>query len=471
MKNILSKLLVVLVLFSGIGVVIASVVGDIDIAHTCVSCNIINPSFSPPLPGTGTLTNVTASSSSSGVLLTVTGNSSVQNIDIAMASTVAFDGSLIEFPMGDAQLHGSGFLPMAASGTTTTLTHSQYSSHNYFELTGALSADHTIEVPDGHAGIIVGDNATTGGFSAIFKHAATSGVTITSAQSKLVLLDTGTAIESVPQGTGSVTSATCAGESGVVCTTTNSSTTPVHTIGLSGVSPAVLTAGTAVGVNTTGSAATLTTGRTISISGDVVYTSPAFDGSGNVTAAGAVSSVGGSTASAVHTAELLANAATSTNTASAIVKRDASGAFAASGVAISGGTFNQPSILWGTGSYAVTDTLPASAVASTMLDNFGQSTTQTITLPIAASSVGANFIWTSASSVAATTKIQPYQNSADRFYFDSTAALNAGSGVISANPQTAGDSISFAVIKIQSGVNAVYHWLVKTIRGTAWTPN
>ena len=38
--------------------------------------------------------------------------------------------------------------------------------------------------------------------------------------------------------------------------------------------------------NTTGSAATLTTGRTIAITGDLVYTSPSFNGSGNVTAAG-----------------------------------------------------------------------------------------------------------------------------------------------------------------------------------------
>ena len=43
--------------------------------------------------------------------------------------------------------------------------------------------------------------------------------------------------------------------------------------------------------NTTGSAATLTTGRTISISGDMTYTSPSFDGSANVTAAGTLATV------------------------------------------------------------------------------------------------------------------------------------------------------------------------------------
>jgi hypothetical protein len=43
--------------------------------------------------------------------------------------------------------------------------------------------------------------------------------------------------------------------------------------------------------NTTGSAATLTTGRTISISGDLTYTSTSFDGSANVTAAGTLATV------------------------------------------------------------------------------------------------------------------------------------------------------------------------------------
>ena len=43
--------------------------------------------------------------------------------------------------------------------------------------------------------------------------------------------------------------------------------------------------------NTTGSAATLTTGRTIAITGDLAYTSPSFDGSTNVTAAGTLATV------------------------------------------------------------------------------------------------------------------------------------------------------------------------------------
>jgi hypothetical protein len=43
--------------------------------------------------------------------------------------------------------------------------------------------------------------------------------------------------------------------------------------------------------NTTGSAATLTTGRTIAITGDLAYTSPSFNGSTNVTASGTLATV------------------------------------------------------------------------------------------------------------------------------------------------------------------------------------
>ena len=64
----------------------------------------------------------------------------------------------------------------------------------------------------------------------------------------------------------------------------NSSLTGVGTL-TSGAIPYSLLTGTVPtwNQNTTGSAATLTTGRTISTSGDVIYTSGSFDGSGNVT--------------------------------------------------------------------------------------------------------------------------------------------------------------------------------------------
>lgn len=62
--------------------------------------------------------------------------------------------------------------------------------------------------------------------------------------------------------------------------------------------------------NTTGSAATLTTGRTIAITGDLTYTSPSFNGSSNVTAAGTLATVNsnvGSFGSATQTGTFTVN--------------------------------------------------------------------------------------------------------------------------------------------------------------------
>ena len=106
--------------------------------------------------------------------------------------------------------------------------------------------------------------------------------------------------------------------------------------------------------STTGNAATATdlaTGRTIGMTGDVVWTSASFDGTGNVTgtatiqpdsvalgtdttgnyvAAGAVSGVGLSgSASAEGATFTVSSNATDANTASTIVARDASGNFSA----------------------------------------------------------------------------------------------------------------------------------------------
>ena len=69
------------------------------------------------------------------------------------------------------------------------------------------------------------------------------------------------------------------------------------------------------------------------ISGDVSATGP--NG-----ATGVVNSVGGSTASNIHTAEQLANNATSSNTINTIVKRDSSGNFAMGGLMASTGNFS-----------------------------------------------------------------------------------------------------------------------------------
>lgn len=62
-------------------------------------------------------------------------------------------------------------------------------------------------------------------------------------------------------------------------------------------SAAGLTSFPTLNQNTTGSAATLTTGRTIGITGDLVWTSPTFDGSANVTASSTLATVNSNTGS------------------------------------------------------------------------------------------------------------------------------------------------------------------------------
>lgn len=96
---------------------------------------------------------------------------------------------------------------------------------------------------------------------------------------------------------------------------------PTFTGTVSGITAAMVGApsgsGTSSGTNTgdqtsvsgnAGTATALATGRTISISGDLTYTSPSFDGSGNVTAAGTLATVnsnvgsfGSATASPTYT--------------------------------------------------------------------------------------------------------------------------------------------------------------------------
>ena len=78
--------------------------------------------------------------------------------------------------------------------------------------------------------------------------------------------------------------------------------------------------------NTTGSAATLTTGRTIAVTGDLAYTSPSFDGSTNVTAAGTLATVNANVGS-FTAANITVNAkglitAASNGTAGATISND-----------------------------------------------------------------------------------------------------------------------------------------------------
>ena len=109
----------------------------------------------------------------------------------------------------------------------------------------------------------------------------------------------GTAAITVAAAAGTLTGTTLASN------VTASSLTSVGTLGSLTVTNPITGSVTGSSGSTTGNAATATalaTGRTIAITGDIAYTSPSFDGTGNVTAAGTLATVatpgstGGSTA-------------------------------------------------------------------------------------------------------------------------------------------------------------------------------
>lgn len=147
--------------------------------------------------------------------------------------------------------------------------------------------------------------------------------------------------------------------------------------------------------NTTGSAATLTTGRTISVSGDIAYTSPAFDGSVNVTAAGTLATVNsnvGSFGSGTQVATFTVNAkglvtaasntpisipttaisdAASAATASVVAKRDANA------------NCSFVNVLEGFRSTATAAGTTTLTVSDAFQQFFTGSTTQTVAMPVA----------------------------------------------------------------------------------------
>ena len=137
--------------------------------------------------------------------------------------------------------------------------------------------------------------------------------------------------------------------------------------------------------NITGSAASLTTGRTISITGDLTYTSGSFDGTGNVTGSGTLATVAsaGTTGSstAIPVVTINAKGLTTGITTAAVVAPAGtlSGATLASGVTASSltsvGTLtslavnNGSALTDGAKALSITATLPTvSTVANTAVD-------------------------------------------------------------------------------------------------------
>ena len=118
------------------------------------------------------------------------------------------------------------------------------------------------------------------GFAGTVANATTTPAITLSTSITGLLKGNGTAIAAATTGTD-YSAGTSALSTGILKSTT---TTGALTIAVAADFPTL-------NQNTTGSAATLTTARTIAITGDLAYTSPSFDGSTNVTAAGTLATV------------------------------------------------------------------------------------------------------------------------------------------------------------------------------------
>lgn len=139
----------------------------------------------------------------------------------------------------------------------------------FIECTGALTAARNLIVPANKKLYFIFNN-TTGGFAVTVKVSGLTGISVPNGK-KMVLVSNGTDI--------------FVAENHLIGTLVGNVTGNINGV-VTG------TAGSSLIGNVTGTATTLATGRTIALTGDVAYTSPAFDGSTNVTAAATLANSG-----------------------------------------------------------------------------------------------------------------------------------------------------------------------------------
>jgi hypothetical protein len=248
--------------------------------------NYIQAGSNITLTGSGTLLSpyVINGSAASAVWGGITGTLSNQT-DLQNALNAKYDASNPSSYITAAALSpyltsataASTYAPIASPTFTGTVTLPAGQVINGVTLTTSggttnfLRADGTYAAPPASGGTVtIVSVVTANGFAGtVATNTTTPAITLTTSISGL-LKGNGTAISAAVAGTDYLT--------------------PTG-------SAALLTSFPTLNQNTTGSAAFLTTGRTISITGDLAYTSPSFDGSGNVTAAGTLATVNSNTGS------------------------------------------------------------------------------------------------------------------------------------------------------------------------------
>ncbi len=285
-----------------------------------------------PLTGAGTVTSVATGTGLTGGPITTTG---IINVDVgttagkivqldATGKLPAVDGSqLTNLPAGagdiTAVIAGTGLTGGAATGAATLNVDVGITAGKIVQVDGtgklpAIDGSQLTNLAGGGdiTGVIAGTGLTGGATSGT----ATLNVDVGTTASKIVQLDAtgklpavdGSQLTNLPSGSGTVTNVSVITANGVSGTVTTPTTTPAITLTLGTITPtSVAATGTVTGSNLSGTntgdqtsitgnagtAAALQTGRTISLTGDVTYSSPSFNGTSNVTAAATVARING----------------------------------------------------------------------------------------------------------------------------------------------------------------------------------
>lgn len=213
--------------------------------------------------------------SSNGTLATAVGDTDFQNpISLTTTGTSGastFSGDTLNIP----QYANTTYT--ASTGLTLTGTAFSVNTSQNISTLSNISTAGFLQATSG--GVLSSAALTSGQVTTALGLTPIANITgLVTAGTNITLTGSGTSaspyvVNSTAGGSGTVTSVTSADANATVANTT---TTPVITIV---------------------SAPKLSTGRTISISGDLSYTSPSFDGSGNVTAAGTLATVNTNTGS------------------------------------------------------------------------------------------------------------------------------------------------------------------------------
>jgi len=111
------------------------------------------------------------------------------------AQQVYYDSTNFNLEDATASKAPRGNLALVGGGTDIVLTTNQF-NNNSFDITGTLTANINVIIPDGIPQTFIVDNGTTGAFSITVKHNATAGVVVGQG-TRVILYTTGTLVEPV----------------------------------------------------------------------------------------------------------------------------------------------------------------------------------------------------------------------------------------------------------------------------------